>query len=63
MNLWQSLFGHREPATPEATSCMPDLGVNPANGLPMIEGALIDIEGNLYGCSDMDILHPFASDD
>lgn len=47
MNLWQCLFG--DTTTQEAASTTPDLGVNPANGLPMLEGTWIDIEGNTYG--------------
>ena len=48
MNLWNLLFGEPDANQPDSLST-PDLGVNPASGLPMIEGASIDVEGNPYG--------------
>ncbi len=48
MNLWNLLFGEPDTNQPDSLS-NPDLGINPASGLPMIEGASIDVAGNPYG--------------
>lgn len=48
MNIWKLLFGEADTQEHESLPT-PDLSINPANGLPMIEGTSIDIEGNPYG--------------
>lgn len=62
MNFWNLFFGMAEDAEHAAG---PEMGVNPANGLPMIEGGAIDIEGNPFGtsASDFDAFHSFSIDD
>ena len=53
MKLWHFLFG--ETGTEKADSLAPlELDINPANGLPMIQGTTIDIEGNAYGTDSQD---------
>ncbi len=47
MNFWHFLFG--TPGSDDAMSGVLDAGMNPANGLPLIEGTNIDVEGNPYG--------------
>ncbi|WP_286902683.1 hypothetical protein [Vreelandella sedimenti] len=32
-----------------------DFSVNPANGLPMLVGGVVDVAGNQYGLSDMSV--------
>lgn len=46
MSFWHFLFGIT--GTDDTLPSLPDLGINPANGLPMIEGTSMDVEGNLY---------------
>lgn len=36
-----------------------DAGINPASGLPMIDGSNIDVMGNFYGFSDEDLHYEF----
>ncbi len=48
MNFWNLLFGEPDANQPGSLST-PDLDINPASGLPMIEGANIDVAGNPYG--------------
>ena len=38
-----------------------EMAVNPANGLPMIEGTGVDIEGNPYSTDDFDPVSPISS--
>ena len=49
MNLWNFLTdwldGELDSGTAETGS------INPANGLPMLPGGGVDIEGNPYGCT------------
>lgn len=47
MNLWRFLFGM--PGSDDAMLSQSDAGINPANGLPLIEGTDIDVEGNPCG--------------
>lgn len=47
MSFWHFLFGL--PGTDDAMPSQSNVDINPANGLPMIEGANIDVEGNPYG--------------
>lgn len=53
MNFWNLFFGGSETEQPEPLSSL-DLGINPANGLPMITGTTIDVEGNPYGSDSHD---------
>lgn len=48
MNIWKLLFGEADTdqADPFPT---PGISINPANGLPMLEGGVIDTEGNPFG--------------
>lgn len=48
MKLWSLFFGEPGAAQPESPSS-PGLGINPANGLPLIDGTNIDVEGNPCG--------------
>lgn len=59
MNFWRFLFGM--PGTVEAMPNLPDAGINPANGQPLIEGMTIDVEGNPYG-TDSSYDYPSCTD-
>ncbi len=48
MKLWNFIFGGSDTEQPEPMPSL-DLGINPANGLPLIQGTTIDVEGNPYG--------------
>ena len=57
MKLWHFLTDwlDGEPCSPaDTTSSFCDFDVNPANGLPMIDSAGIDIEGNPFGTDSHD---------
>jgi hypothetical protein len=56
MKFFDFIFSHAVADEPATTT--PDLGVNPANGLPMIDGGGIDIEGNPFGSDS----HAFDTD-
>ncbi len=52
MNLWHFLtdwLGGEPCASVDIPGPCSEFDVNPANGLPMIDGTGIDIEGNVYG--------------
>lgn len=55
MNFWHFLTDWLDG---EPGAGLPDpsieMEVNPANGLPMLEGTGIDLEGNPYGANDFD---------
>lgn len=53
MKLWHFLFGETGAEQPDPTVPL-ELEINPANGLPMLQGTTIDIEGNAYGTDSQD---------
>ena len=59
MKFWHFLtdwLDSESSASADISSPFCEFDVNPANGLPMIDGAAIDIEGNPFGtdCHDFD---------